>query len=51
MLQTARKLEKLGIYYHVGGSLASSAHGIPQSTQDVDIVSNIQEFYIDRVIN
>ena len=30
--------ERLGIPYVVGGSLASSLHGIPRATQDVDIV-------------
>lgn len=52
--------EKLGIDYHVGGSLASSAFGIARSTLDVDIVANIkpeqasdiyenlrEEFYVD----
>jgi len=36
------KLDSLGIPYMIGGSFASSAHGIPRSTQDADIVIDIQ---------
>jgi len=52
--------EKLGIAYHIGGSLASSAFGIARSTLDVDIIAEIkpeqafdiyenlrEEFYVD----
>lgn len=31
-------LEELSVPYLVGGSLASSLHGIPRATQDVDVV-------------
>ena len=34
--------ESLEIPYAVGGSLASSLHGIPRATQDVDIVADLQ---------
>lgn len=34
--------ERLEVPYAVGGSLASSLHGIPRSTQDVDIVADLQ---------
>ena len=33
--------EQLGIRYLVGGSLASSLHGIPRATLDVDLVLEI----------
>lgn len=52
--------DRLQISYFVGGSLASSLHGIPRATQDVDLVADIKlqhvtffvkalekEFYID----
>lgn len=58
--QVAQAFERLGIPYLVGGSLASSMHGIPRATQDVDMVADIElnqvaslvealqaEFYID----
>lgn len=31
-------LERLGIAYHVGGSVASSWYGVPRTTSDVDLV-------------
>lgn len=52
--------EKLGVRYYIGGSVASSAHGIARSTQDIDIISDLhlqharllvdaltQSFYVD----
>ncbi len=39
-------LQELGIRYLVGGSLASSLHGIPRATQDVDVVAEIAEKHI-----
>jgi hypothetical protein len=56
-----RQLERLGIRYVIGGSFASSLHGEPRSTNDVDIVADLDqrsavdlvqslgpEFYADR---
>ena len=40
-LHVARALESLEIPYLVGGSLASSLHGIPRSTVDVDVVVDL----------
>lgn len=37
-----RALEDLGVDYLVGGSLASSFHGTPRSTDDVDLVANLK---------
>lgn len=34
-------LEDLEIPYHLGGSIASSVHGIPRMTQDVDLVARL----------
>jgi hypothetical protein len=34
-------LERLGVEYLVGGSLATSLHGIPRATLDVDIVADL----------
>lgn len=36
--------------YFVGGSLASSLHGIPRSTHDVDIVAEIEEEQIPFLV-
>ena len=59
-LFVASTFEQLGIEYVVGGSFASSVHGEPRSTQDVDFVADLQqarvgewiellesEFYVD----
>ena len=34
-------LEKLGVQYYLGGSVASSAYGIARSTLDVDLVADL----------
>ena len=44
--EIAKVFDHLGIPYFVGGSLASSLHGIPRATQDVDIVAEIEEEHI-----
>jgi hypothetical protein len=43
LLQTVRGIDKLGILYVIGGSFASSFHGLPRTTNDVDIVAGINE--------
>jgi hypothetical protein len=35
-------LEALGVGHYVGGSLASSAHGIPRASIDADVVADLQ---------
>lgn len=59
-LHLAATFERLRVAYLVGGSLASSLHGIPRATQDVDLVAALRladvaplitalegEFYLD----
>ncbi len=36
------ELERLGVDYQIGGSVASSAHGVPRSTNDVDLVVTLR---------
>ncbi len=43
-------LEKLGIVYWIGGSMASSIYGLPRSTQDVDLVAELREEQVDDLI-
>ena len=38
----AKVFDRLQIPYLVGGSLASSLHGIPRATQDVDMVADLK---------
>lgn len=60
VVRVAEALTSAGIPYLVGGALASSQYGIPRSTQDVDLIADLQakhvpallaalgdEFYID----
>lgn len=42
ILEVVRVLEDLRVPYAVGGSLASSLHGIPRSTQDGDLVADLR---------
>ena len=35
-------LMSLGIPYYIGGSVASSAHGVVRSTLDADIIADMQ---------
>ena len=41
-LSVVAVLDRLGIECLVGGSLASSIHGIPRATLDVDIVADVR---------
>ncbi len=40
-LQVIGALERLGVSYEVGGSIASSLHGVFRATADVDIVADL----------
>jgi hypothetical protein len=40
-LRLASELDRLGIDYFVGGSVASSVHGRPRTTDDIDVVAAI----------
>jgi hypothetical protein len=49
-LLVAQTLEGLGIRYAVGGSLASSLHGIMRSTLDVDILADLKMEHIPPLV-
>jgi hypothetical protein len=49
-LFVAETLERLGVPYLVGGSLASSLHGIPRATQDVDIVAALRVEHLPGLV-
>jgi hypothetical protein len=48
--QLLEVLDKLEIPYAVGGSVASSAHGIPRTTLDVDLVVDLKPDQIDDFV-
>lgn len=46
----AEAFEQLGITYCIGGSVASSAYGIPRSTMDVDMVSDLKPVHVRSLV-
>jgi hypothetical protein len=50
-LRVAEVLEKCGVRYLVGGSLASSISGEPRSTLDVDLVVALSESEVDEFVS
>lgn len=43
-------LERLGIRHLVGGSLASSVHGEPRSTNDIDVLADFREEHVEPFV-
>jgi hypothetical protein len=50
-VQVTRVLEKLGVSHIVCGSLASSVHGLPRATNDVDIVAVLEQTHIAPLVS
>src|SRR5262245_6843973 len=46
----AQTLERLGIVYWIGGSMASAIHGVPRLTQDVDFLAELKEEQVDDLV-
>ena len=49
-LAVARALERMGIPYFVGGSLASSVHGVARATLDADIIARLEPAQAGRFV-
>ncbi|MES2462907.1 MAG: hypothetical protein V4671_20170 [Armatimonadota bacterium] len=45
-----RAFDVLGIEYAIGGSVASTVHGIPRLTMDVDIIADMGEAHIEPLV-
>lgn len=45
-LAAAVELERLGVRWFLGGSLASSIHGVPRATFDADIMADIRPQHV-----
>lgn len=45
------ELERLGVAYYLGGSLASSTHGMPRSSLDVDMVADLAPNHVLPLVN
>lgn len=44
-------LEQLGVPHYIGGSLASSVHGIARSTLDVDVVAGLALVHVPLLVS
>ncbi len=42
--------ERLGVPYYIGGSVASSAHGIARSSMDVDMVADLKPNHVRPLV-
>lgn len=49
-LEVVEILEGLGVPCWLGGSLASSLHGIPRSTQDADLIAALEERHVGPLV-
>lgn len=45
------ELERLGVAYYLGGSVASSTHGMPRSSLDVDMVADLAPEHVLPLVN
>jgi hypothetical protein len=43
-------LERLDVVYQLGGSVASSIHGVARATMDVDLVANLQPEHVPSFV-
>ncbi len=43
-------LDDIGIPYYIGGSVASSAHGLGRMTNDADFVADIEHGHVERLV-
>ncbi len=50
-LQVVRALERCGVAYTIGGSIASSLAGEPRSTVDVDIIVALGDSHVDALVS
>ena len=49
-LQVTDVLDRLGVPYLIGGSIASSVYGPPRATQDVDVVADLGDEHVSAFI-
>jgi len=50
LLPVAEALDALGVRYFVGGSIASSAHGIARASLDADLVAELELSHVDQFV-
>jgi hypothetical protein len=47
----ADAFDALGVRYYIGGSVASSAHGIARASLDADLVATLEPHHVDSLVN
>jgi hypothetical protein len=47
----ADTLDALGVGYYLGGSVASSAHGIARASLDADVIAALEPEHVDSLLN
>lgn len=50
ILKVARVFERLGIPYVTVGSIASSIHGLPRTTEDIDLVVALEPSHVEALV-
>lgn len=50
LLPVLDTLHRLGVPHHVGGSIASSAHGIARASIDADVVAGLQASHVAPLV-
>lgn len=50
LLPIADTLTALGVRYYIGGSIASSAHGIARASLDADIVAELEADHVEPLV-
>lgn len=50
LLRLLETLDRLELPYAIGGSVASSAHGVPRSTMDVDVVVDLSADQVEELV-
>lgn len=49
--QVVEALNALGVGYYIGGSIASSVHGVFRQTSDTDFVAALTREHVDRLVS
>jgi len=50
MIPVVAELERLGVPYYVGGSVASSAYGHMRTTQDADLIADLKAEHVPLLV-
>ncbi|RME38590.1 MAG: hypothetical protein D6793_02480 [Thermoflexia bacterium] len=51
LIPVVEALEKLGIAYQIGGSVASSVYGVPRTTMDIDLVADLRPEHVRPLVD